>query len=92
MASSESTGLVPKEEQHQPMDLNQLVRYSLVMCRRTDGVYYTARILDISGGPGERIFKVHYLGWRPVYDESVHETVAAGRFREHAHGNEQHHH
>lgn len=62
------------------MDLNQLVPGSLVMCRH-DGTYYRVKILDISGGPGKRIFKVHYTGWSSGHDESIDETAAADRFK-----------
>lgn len=70
------------------MDLSQLTRGSLVMCRRSDGIFHEAKVFEITSASGQRIFKIHYIGWNKRYDENVLEADATRCFREHAKDNE----
>ncbi|KAH7724099.1 MRG family protein [Aphelenchoides avenae] len=71
------------EEGIQPIDVSKVVKGTMVMCKHTDGIYYEAKVIDVTEKDGVRHFAVHYLGWNKRHDEKISEAKAQDRFREH---------
>ncbi|KAH7730850.1 MRG family protein [Aphelenchoides avenae] len=79
-APAESASL---EEEIQPIDVSKVVKGTMVMCKHTDGIYYEAKVMDVTEKDNVRQFLVHYSGWNKRYDEKISEDKAQDRFREH---------